>query len=227
MIDNPRNCPVLSDTSIREYNSKGLLVESSIADHQIQPNSIDLTLGNTWKTLSSNISRKSFRYSQEWSHSTLDSFEEYDQPIIDPRLPMKYEEGTFSTYTDHLNPGKETELYVVHPRNFVLMSSSEILNIPNGIVGVLCARTSIGRLGLQVELANFVDAGFRGTITFHIYNQSLYHPILLFPGMRVAQVYFVKAQHAELPYGEARESKYKDLVEVAESRLHLDREFKS
>ena len=42
---------VLSDASILNYIKHGLLIETPINGIQLQPNSVDLTLGNTYKSL--------------------------------------------------------------------------------------------------------------------------------------------------------------------------------
>jgi dCTP deaminase len=214
---------VLSDKTIMEYNKKGLLIEQPIKEEQLQPNSVDLTLGNTYKILKPN--------------SRL-----FCINILDPLVPMKFESGTFDTgivydyhtegyyyesseYND-IRDNKERERFLLYTNQFILMASNEILNIPNGIIGVVCGRSSIARLGIIVEEAGLIDAGFRGTITLEIYNQ-LNYPILLYPGMRIAQVYFFRAEEASVIYGINRKSKYSNQIEAMQSKLYLDEEFKN
>lgn len=195
--------PVLSDRSILKYNKKGLLVEGEILPSQVQPNSIDLTLGNTWKKLKSN---------SYWE----------DTPVISTHIKIEYDEGTFCIYDNY----KGKDVYVLMPGEFVLMASREILNIPNGILSFVQGRSSIARLGIQTEQAGLIDAGFRGTITFEVKNDGEY-PIVLFSGMRVAQVYFFKAQYALRPYGsENKGSKYQMQIDATGSKIHLDPELK-
>ena len=208
--------PVLSDKTIMKYNNKGLLIEGSLTDEQIQPNSIDLTLGNTWKKLTSNkieYKNGNIYLGEENSISIIEN-------IIDPKIPIKYSEGLF-------NIDKDTgaEYYKLMPGEFVLMASREILNIPNGILSFVQGRSSIARIGIQTEQAGLIDAGFRGTITLEVQNQSDY-PIILYAGMRVAQVYFFKAQQANRIYGKEKNSKYYNQIEATGSKLHLDPEIK-
>lgn len=188
---------ILSDVGILDLNKEGLLVEQPLSDTQIQPNSIDLTLGNTWKKIKPNMD---------------------DQ--INPKYPMEYKEGVFEKRMF----GEYETFYCVKPGEFVLMASKEILNIPNGLVGFVCGRSSIARLGIQTEQAGFIDSGFRGTITLEVYNQTKY-PIILYSGMRVAQVYFIKAQKSGKLYGKNKGSKYNDQIAATESRIYLDPEF--
>ena len=207
--------PILSDRTIMKYNAKGHLIEQEIQPQQLQPNSVDLTLGNSWKTI-------------------LPNAKVYHRHVIDPRTPIKFDEGHFEhgrlrdaagpQYADIPPVYEERERFILYPYRFVLMASNEILNIPNGIVGIVCGRSSIARLGIQTEQAGFIDAGFRGTITFEVHNQGVY-PIILYPGMRVAQVYFLKAQKALKAYGAAKGSKYNEQILATASRIHLDNEF--
>lgn len=199
--------PVLSDKTIMKYNKKGLLIKLPISPSQLQPNSVDLTLGNTWKKLDHN-----FIYVHG---SDMDN-------VVNPRCQPKYIEGRFTPEGNN----SDTSYYILEPNEFVLMASREVLNIPNGILSFVQGRSSIARLGIQTEQAGLIDAGFKGTITFEVKNQSEY-PIMLYEGMRVAQVYFFKAQHALCPYGSrGKGSKYQFQSDPTGSNIHLDPEFR-
>jgi len=206
--------PVLSDRTILKYNAKGLLIEGELSESQIQPNSIDLTLGNTWKKLKHNDTYTKTEPVYLGNNSHVSTIEK----IIDPRKPVEYVQGLFST-----SPEFDGEYYKLMPGEFILMASREILNIPNGILSFVQGRSSIARLGIQTEQAGLIDAGFRGTITFEIFNQSQF-PIILYTGMRVAQVYFFKAEQANKVYGLEKGSKYSNQIEATGSRIHMDKE---
>lgn len=199
--------PVLSDRTILKYNKKGLLIEGELSESQIQPNSIDLTLGNTWKILKDNSTIP--------ARCPIGKFT--NEGAIDTSKPIKYKEGVFKYSED----GRE--YYIIYPGEFVLMASNEILNIPNGILSFVQGRSSIARLGIQTEQAGLIDSGFRGTITLELFNQSNY-PIFLYKGMRIAQVYFYKAQYADKLYGKEKSSKYSGQIEATGSKIHLDPE---
>ena len=207
--------PVLSDRTILSYNQRGLLIEGALNDCQVQPNSIDLTLGNTWKKIKPN--RTDFN-----DIVTLDD-KDFVSPVehcINPKVPISYNEGLFTK-----DPETGEEYYKLMPGEFILMASNEILNIPNGILSFVQGRSSIARLGIQTEQAGLIDAGFRGTITFEICNQSGY-PIYLYRGMRVAQVYFFKAQIANKIYGAEKNSKYSNQIAATGSMIHKDPDLK-
>lgn len=207
--------PVLSDKTILKYNEKGLLIEGPLKAAQVQPNSIDLTLGNTWKKLKFNrvqVLDEVYLQNKDYTSSV-----EYS---IDPKTQVCYEEGLFTK--DEVTG---EEYYKLMPGEFILMASNEILNIPNGILSFVQGRSSIARLGVQTEQAGLIDAGFRGTITFEICNQSG-HPLYLYKGMRVAQVYFFKAQYANKIYGVEKNSKYSNQISATGSMIHKDPELK-
>ena len=186
--------PVLSDRSIKKYMEKGLLITTPISKNQLQPNSVDLTLGYTYKKLRPNA----VRFSE----------------MIDPKFEMIYDSGEIY------------ERYVLKPGEFILMASNEELNIPNGIISFVQGRSSIARLGIQTEQAGLIDAGFKGTITFEVFNQTEYD-IYLYPGMRIAQLYFFKAEKADRPYGSnGKGSKYQKQIEATGSRINNDPELK-
>ena len=204
---------ILSDKHIKKLMLKNLLTEEVINDIQLQPNSIDLTLGNTYKKLKANSHQSN-------SLNKIPVFKHADAEtawLVDPRYPMEYEEGTFNTDENG------NEYYIIQPNEFVLMASNEIIKIPNGIIGLICGRSSIARLGLQTEQAGFIDAGFRGTLTLEIHNQN-HHPIILWSGMRIAQVYFMESKRSDRLYGKDKNSKYNDQIKATESRIYLDPE---
>jgi dCTP deaminase len=108
--------------------------------------------------------------------------------------------------------------FELKPGEFVLASSNEDIGIPEHMAGYVEGRSSIGRLGLQVQNASFIDAGFRGRITLELANQSQY-PILLKSGIRVCQlVLFQMTSSADSPYC----GKYNGQYLATPSRLERD-----
>lgn len=205
--------PLLSDRSIQQMNKKNKLIHGELTKYQIQPNSIDLTLGDTVK-----IPKSNYTYCIDGRFI----------PVINPMNKMEF---NFEKFSDsEYRPGEfmfgtKRKYFVLEPNRFVLMASREILNIPNGYIGFVQGRSSIARLGIQTEQAGLIDAGFTGTITFEVVNNSDY-PIILFEGMRVAQVYFFKSQYADHIYGIAKHSKYNRQIAATESRIHMDAEWR-
>jgi dCTP deaminase len=94
------------------------------------------------------------------------------------------------------------EPFVLHPGEFALGHTAEIIGCPDDIVGIVNGKSSLGRLGIQVHAtAGFIDPGFRGTVVLELSNVANL-PILLRPGMKIAQMVFQRLDRpAERPYG--------------------------
>ena len=90
--------------------------------------------------------------------------------------------------------------FVLHPGQFVLGSTLEFFVIPDDVFGQVLSRSSWGRLGLLVATAVAVQPGFRGVLTLELVNAGSV-PIVLRPGLRVAQLQLWAADHpTDLPY---------------------------
>ena len=124
-----------------------------------------------------------------------------------------------SDLTEHVEVG-DGEPFVIHPGEFVLGRTHEIVEIPTDIVCRIEGKSSLGRLGLIVHAtAGFVDPGFKGSLTLEITNFNSV-PIVLRPGLPIAQLSFMALDRdAERPYGHPElGSHYHGQVEATESR---------
>lgn len=94
------------------------------------------------------------------------------------------------------------EPFVLHPGEFALGHTAEVIGCPVDIVGIVNGKSSLGRLGIQVHAtAGFIDPGFKGTVVLELSNVANL-PILLRPGMKIAQMVFQRLDRpAERPYG--------------------------
>ena len=118
----------------------------------------------------------------------------------------------------------DDEPFVLHPGEFVLGSTLERITLPDDVVARLEGKSSLARLGLVVHsTAGFIDAGFDGEVTLELSNVATL-PILLHPGMRVAQLAFFQLDApAENPYGSKKVgSKYQGQRGPTASRYHLN-----
>lgn len=79
--------------------------------------------------------------------------------------------------------------FTLMPGCFVLATTWETINLPSDLAAFVEGRSSVGRQGLFVENAGWVDPGFSGEITLELYNASP-NPIVLESGTRVAQIIF-------------------------------------
>ena len=94
--------------------------------------------------------------------------------------------------------------FILHPGEFALGSTYEIVSLPSDIAGRLEGKSSLGRLGLLTHsTAGFIDPGFSGHVTLELSNVATL-PIKLWPGMKIGQLcLFRLSSPAEHPYGSA------------------------
>lgn len=108
--------------------------------------------------------------------------------------------------------------YLIRPGEFVLATTQETIRVPDHMAAHVHGRSSIGRMGLQVQNAGFIDAGFSGQITLELHNQSP-NSIMLVAGTRICQVSFILLQEqCSSPY----RGKYQGQIGATGSRIHLD-----
>ncbi len=107
---------------------------------------------------------------------------------------------------------------VIPPHSFLLATTMEYIKLPNHITAFVEGRSSIGRMGLFIQNAGWVDAGFEGQITLELYNANSL-PIRLESGHRVCQLVFCEMdQPAVSPY----RGKYFKQRNSVGSRIFLD-----
>ena len=112
----------------------------------------------------------------------------------------------------------EADTFTIQPNQFILASTEEYIRVPDDMAAYVEGRSSVGRLGLQVQNASFIDGGFHGKITLELENQSGF-PMELHAGIRICQiVYFKMTTPAENPY----QGKYNDQNRATPSRLDQD-----
>lgn len=137
-------------------------------------------------------------------------------PYIDPKLP--HEDLT------ELVEVAEDKAFILHPSEFVLGSTLELVRLPDDLVARLEGKSSLGRLGLLIHsTAGFVDAGWNGHLTLELSNVANL-PIAIYPGMKIGQISFIRMDSAaETPYGsEQTRSKYQGQRGPTPSRYYLN-----
>ena len=94
------------------------------------------------------------------------------------------------------------DAFVLHPGEFVLGATYEVVSLPDDIAARLEGKSSLGRLGLLTHsTAGFIDPGFSGHVTLELSNVATL-PITLWPGMKIGQLCFFRlSSPAEHPYG--------------------------
>ncbi|WP_129841291.1 dCTP deaminase [Streptomyces sp. RFCAC02] len=123
-------------------------------------------------------------------------FENHRYPHIDPSVEQPDLTRTIES------PGDEP--FILHPGEFVLASTYEVITLPDDLASRLEGKSSLGRLGLLTHsTAGFIDPGFSGHVTLELSNVATL-PIKLWPGMKIGQLcLFRLTSPAERPYGSA------------------------
>jgi dCTP deaminase len=94
---------------------------------------------------------------------------------------------------------KHKGVFVLGPKKFVLARTVETVELTNQYSGLIEGRSSIGRSGLFIHNAGWVDPGFFGTITLELYNANDY-AIELVGGTRICQLVVLETAGCDHPY---------------------------
>jgi dCTP deaminase len=124
--------------------------------------------------------------------------------------------------TELLEPDGE-EPFILHPGEFVLGSTLEVISLGNDLAARLEGKSSLGRLGLLTHsTAGFIDPGFSGHVTLELSNVANL-PIRLYPGMKIGQICVLPlTSPSEHPYGSSiYGSRYQDQRGPTPSRSYL------
>lgn len=136
------------------------------------------------------------------------AIDEYVHPILSLEKPAKYRE---------IVP-KEGSI-ILPPQSFLLATTLEAVKLPSNLTAFVEGRSSIGRLGLFIQNAGWVDPGFEGQITLELFNANSL-PIRLKAGRRICQLVFAKVDdHAE-PY----RGKYVQQKGATMSKIYNDKD---
>ncbi|WP_084252782.1 dCTP deaminase [Devriesea agamarum] len=121
-------------------------------------------------------------------------FDNHKYSVIDPAVNQNE-----LTRLVEVDPDKP---FILHPGEFALASTYELVSLGDDIAARLEGKSSLGRLGLLTHsTAGFIDPGFSGHVTLELSNMATL-PIKLWPGMKIGQLcFFQLSSAAEHPYG--------------------------
>ena len=85
------------------------------------------------------------------------------------------------------------ESFLLHPGALALVPTLEWVILPGDLQGVVTARSSWAREGLNIATATIVNPGYQGIVTLELANFGEI-PIRLYPGLRLAQIAFYALQ---------------------------------
>ncbi|GLW68772.1 dCTP deaminase [Kitasatospora phosalacinea] len=168
--------------------------------------------------------------------------------VIDPFEPSMVQPSSIDVRLDrffrvfenhrypHIDPSEEQpdltrlvepegdEAFILHPGEFVLASTYEVITLPDDVASRLEGKSSLGRLGLLTHsTAGFIDPGFSGHVTLELSNVATL-PIKLYPGMKIGQLcLFRLSSPSQHPYGSERYgSRYQGQRGPTASRSYLN-----
>lgn len=108
--------------------------------------------------------------------------------------------------------------FYIRPKSFLLATTLETVSMPPNVTAFVEGRSSIGRMGLFVQNAGWIDCGFSGEITLELFNATN-NVIRLEPLRRVCQLVFALTDCTpDTSYA----GKYQHQQGAIGSRIHLD-----
>ena len=114
----------------------------------------------------------------------------------------------------------QTDTYLLLPGQFVLATTMEYFVLPDNLTAFVEGRSSLGRMGLFIQNAGWVDPGFHGEITLELFNANRC-AIELKSGRRVGQLVFAEMDDTALhPY----RGKYQGQTGATGSKIDQDNE---
>ena len=163
---------LLSDRDILAEVDRGRVGLNPWDPAMVQPSSIDVRLDRFFRV-----------------------FENHRYPHIDPAEDQ-------SELTREVVVEGNDDPFILHPGEFALGSTYEVVSLPDDIAARVEGKSSLGRLGLLTHAtAGFIDPGFSGHVTLELSNVATL-PIKLWPGMKIGQLCFFRlSSPAEHPYG--------------------------
>lgn len=191
---------ILSDRDIKKYIKEGRIKITPKPNFQDQlgPCSLDLRLGKVFKT-----------------------FKRAEFPFIDLKAKLPIEKIMFEIRP---SPGKPL---IMQPRDFIIASTEESIEIPPDLVARIDGRSSLGRLGIVIHItAARFDPGWKGKAVIELGNLGIM-PVALYPGMRICAITFeTLSSPVEVPYLKQKDHKYAYQKSPRASRLNQEEEFK-
>lgn len=135
-------------------------------------------------------------------------------------IPVKTPAGiTLGQRVPYKRVDVKDEPFALEAGRFCLATTMEGIFMPDNVAAFVQGRSSIGRIGLTVQNAGFIDPGFEGHITLELVNDSP-NTIYLVPEYPVAQLVFFQCSRVDHLY----QGKYNGQVDATGSRMIEDRD---
>lgn len=153
---------------------------STLVDYQIK------ALAKAWKMISPYRKEQINPASYDVTIGPKILVEKPKEPVIIPHNVIKIIDNRWLELDIFDSP------YTLAPGEFILASTTELINLPEDIEATFCLKSSRGREGWEHALAGYIDPGFSGRITLELKNNNRYHPLEVSLGMKIGQLRFAK-----------------------------------
>lgn len=192
---------ILSDRDTKKYikERKIKIIPKPNFKKQLGPCSIDLHLGNVFKT-----------------------FKPSEYPYLDPKRKINFEEIMEEIKIEDGGP------FILQPKSFVLTTTKEKFSLSSDLMARLDGRSSLGRLGIVVHLtAARFDPGWQGKAVMELGNMGIM-PVILYAGItRICALTFeTLSSPAQTPYLKQKDHKYAKPKSPQASKLNEEIKFK-
>ncbi|MFQ6333998.1 dCTP deaminase [Methylophilus sp. 3sh_L] len=150
-------------------SAKKLTVSPILDRLQIGPSSIDLRMGNVVMVAKAG-----------------------GQSHVEPAVYKKVKDHDCVRYKQQKHERVDIPFgkpFLLHPGTLALVPTLEWVHLPLDLQGIVTARSSWAREGLNIATATIVNPDYRGIITLELANFGEI-PIELYPGLRLAQIAF-------------------------------------
>lgn len=152
---------------LAELSTGNLIVSPLLSSKQVGQSSIDLRMGTV--VLMARAGRQ--------SHVDPEAYRDSDGHLDIERRQQKHERFTIPF----------GDAFLLHPGSLALVPTLEWVYVPANLQGVVTARSSWAREGLNIATATIINPYYRGIITLELANFGEI-PIRLSPGLRIAQL---------------------------------------
>lgn len=164
---------------IRAMNTEGLNISPILSGKQIGASSVDLRMGTVARV--ARAGAQSHVDAAGYLHKNGGST--HGQTELRQQKHTRYD----------IPFGKS---FLLHPGALVLVPTLEWVSIPPSLQGIVTARSSWAREGLNIATATIVNPGYTGIVTLELANFGQI-PITLKPGLRLAQIAFYRLEAAD------------------------------
>lgn len=178
----------------------GILTDREILQEAILNNMIEPFVGEQVRMNGMSYGLSSMGYDCR-CHNEFKIFTNVNNSIIDP---LDFDPKAF---VDHV--GDEC---IIPPNSFILTRTIETLNMPDDIIAICMAKSTIARTGCVLGITP-IEPGFKGTVTIEISNTTPL-PVRIRAGTGICQMLFFRSNSRPMiTYGD-RKGKYQNQVDI-------------